>query len=441
MGDSNMPVRRRTVIGGVGAGVVGLAGCLGEEGSDVEESTDEADDADDVGDEGGEVQEESISVTGVWTEDEEEDFLAVVDHAEEETGIDITYEPRDTEAILTGTLIDYEAGVATADVVVMPSPARVQSDAESGHLASLTDTWDPEEFAPDPEFVSVDGEAYAAPFKMDLKPGFWYRSSFFDDHGLEEPDDYDQFLDLLAEIDGIEGVEAPLASGNGDGWPLSDVTEAFILRQDDGAQLQRDLIDGDAAFTDERVVTAFQEIQDLLQQGYFSEVRDFGIQYEFFWENEIPLYFMGSWTPTFGAIEDPDDLDVFMLPGTDAMVAAENWFTVPEYGDDVEAARTAVAEMVSADGQAVWAERGGFIASNLEVDDDAYDVEIMLELSEMADEVELVPDLDDTLGDPFQSEFWSVLTGFWAEPDQDVEPLVDSLDAVLQETVEEQDEV
>ncbi len=88
-----------------------------------------------------------------------------------------------------------------------------------------------------------------------------------------------------------------------------------------------------------------------------------------------------------------------------------------------------------------WAERGGFIASNLEVDDDAYDVEIMLELSEMADEVELVPDLDDTLGDPFQSEFWSVLTGFWAEPDQDVEPLVDSLDAVLQETVEEQDEV
>ncbi|RQG94367.1 ABC transporter substrate-binding protein [Natrarchaeobius chitinivorans] len=439
MRESDTPIDRRTVLGGIGAGAVGIAGCLGEEGDGLEETDDDTE-----GETGGDTeatQEGSVTVTGVWTEDEEEDFLAVVDHVEAETDLEITYEPRDTEAILTGTLIDYEAGVATADIVVIPSPARVQSDAESGHLAPLTDTWDPENFAPDPDLVSVDDEAYAAPFKMDLKPGFWYRQSFFDEHGLEEPDDYDQFLDLLEEIDGIEGVEAPLASGNGDGWPLSDVTEAFILRQEDGDQLQLDLIDGEAEFTDDRVVTAFEEIQDLLTDGYFSEVRDFGIQYEFFWENEIPLYFMGSWTPTFGAIEDPEDLDVFMLPGTDAMVAAENWFTVPEYGDDVEAAQAAVEEMVSADGQEVWAERGGFIASNLDVPEDAYDVEIMLELSEMADEVELVPDLDDTVGDPFQSEFWSVLTGFWAEPDQDVEPLLDSLDTVLQETVEEQDEV
>ncbi len=172
-------------------------------------STDRADDADDVGDEGGEVQEESISVTGVWTEREKTSSRSSI--TPRRTGIDITYEPRDTEAILTGTLIDYEAGVATADVVVMPSPARVQSDAESGHLASLTDTWDPEEFARS-GVRSVDGEAYAAPFKMDLKPGFWYRSSF-STITASEPDDYDQFLDLLAEIDGIEGVEAPLASG------------------------------------------------------------------------------------------------------------------------------------------------------------------------------------------------------------------------------------
>ncbi|WP_049928708.1 ABC transporter substrate-binding protein [Halopiger goleimassiliensis] len=428
MGDTPTPVDRRTVLTGLGAGAVGIAGCLGEDGSqeatiqDIEPGT-------------------SISVTGVWTEGEEEDFLAVVEHVEEETGLDITYEPRDTEAILTGTLMDYETGVATADVVVMPSPARIQSDAESGHLAPLSGTWDPEEFAPDPDQVAVDGEVYAAPFKMDLKPGFWYRPSFFDEHGLEEPGDYDEFLDLLDEIDGIEGVEAPLASGNGEGWPLSDVTEAFILRQDDGAQLQRDLIDGSASFTDDRVVSAFEEIQELLQGGYFSEVRDFGIQYEYFWGNETPLYFMGSWTPTFDAIEDPEDLDVFMLPGTEAMVAAENWFTVPQYSDEVDAARAAVEAMVSADGQQVWAERGGFIASNLGVPDDAYDVEIMRDLSELADEVELVPDLDDTVGDPFQSEFWASLTGLWAQPDQDVERTLEGLDGVLQESVQSMDEV
>ena len=444
MGSNTGPVDRRTVLTSLGIGAVGLAGCMGEDeedgnggngngGGDGGQGGGNGDGG--GGDGGG----QSITVTGVWTGGEEEDFMAVVDHVQNETGHEITYEPRDTEAILTGTLMDYQSEVATADVVVMPSPARIQSDAQEGHLAPLGDTWNPENFATDAEQVSADDEVYAAPFKMDLKPGFWYRSSFFEEHGLEEPDDYDAFLDLLDEISGIDGVEAPLASGNGEGWPLSDLTEAFILRQDDGHELQRNLIQGEAEFTDDRVVTALEEIQGLHRDGYFSETRDFGVQYEYFWNNETPLYFMGSWTPGFDAIQDPEDLGVFMLPGTEAMVAAENWFTVPQYSDNVEAAQEAVEQFVSADGQQVWAERGGFIASNLEVPADAYQVEIMRDLSEMADEVELVPDLDDTLGDPFQSEFWSQLTGLWADPEQDVQSIAERLNEVLQETVSQEE--
>ncbi|WP_254863237.1 ABC transporter substrate-binding protein [Halovivax gelatinilyticus] len=414
MRDDETLVDRRTVLIATGGGIVTLAGLQGSAGA----------------------AQDTITVTAVWTDDEEEDFLAVVDHVEEETGLDIEYAPRDTETLLTETLMDYEAGIATSDVVVMPMEGRVRRDGEAGHLEPVGDLWDEEEYSPDHEQVAVGDEVYAAPFGGDIKPGFWYRPSFFDEHGLEEPDDYDGFLDLLAEIDEIDGVEAPLASGNGDGWPLSDVTEAFILRQEDGAQLQVDLIDGEADFTDERVVTAFEEIQELLQEGYFSEVRDFGIQYEFFWENETPLYFMGSWTPAFGAIEDPDDLDYFRLPGANAMVTSINWFTIPAYVDDPDAAREAVEAIVSPEGQEAWTERGGFIPTALDVPDDAFELDIMAQISEEADEVELVPDLDDALGDPFQAEFWSQLLGLWAEPDQDVEPIVEALDDVLQDTVQ-----
>ncbi|PLK21165.1 ABC transporter substrate-binding protein [Natronobacterium gregoryi] len=414
MGERNRLVDRRTVLRGVGAGAVGLAGI------------------------GTATAQEAVTITAVWTDDEEEDFLAVVDSAEGETGLDISYEPRDTETLLTETLMDYEVDVATADIVVLPTEGRVQRDGAAGHLEPLGELWDEDDYTTEHERVAVDGEPYAAPFGGDIKPGFWYRPSFFDEHDLEEPDDYDAFLDLLGEIDGIEGVEAPLASGNGDGWPLSDVTEAFILRQEDGAQLQSDLIDGEASFTDERVVTAFEELQELLQAGYFSEVRDFGIQYEFFWENETPLYFMGSWTPAFGAIEDPDDLDYFMLPGAEAMVTSINWFTVPTYGANVDAAREAVEAIISPEGQQVWTERGGFIPTAVDVPDEAFEVDIMREISEDADEVELVPDLDDALGDPFQAEFWSQLLGLWAEPDQEIEPIVEALDDVLQETVEDE---
>ncbi|MCU4925653.1 ABC transporter substrate-binding protein [Halobacteria archaeon AArc-dxtr1] len=416
MGDNTIQIDRRGVLRGTGGAAAVVVG---------------------LGSIGGASAQEALSVTAVWTDDEEEDFLAVVDYAEDETGLEISYAPRDTETLLTETLMDYEVGVATADIVVLPTEGRVRRDGGAGHLEPLDDLWDEDDYTTDYGPVTVDGEVYAAPFGGDIKPGFWYRPSFFEEHDLEEPDDYDAFLDLLEEIDGIDGVEAPLASGNGDGWPLSDVTEAFILRQEDGAQLQVDLIEGDASFTDDRVVTAFEELQELLQAGYFSEVRDFGIQYEFFWANETPLYFMGSWTPAFGAIDDPEDLDYFMLPGAEAMVTSINWFTVPAYAPDIDAARDAVEAIISPEGQEVWTERGGFVPTALDVPDDAFDLEVMQDISEQADEVELVPDLDDALGDPFQAEFWSQLLGLWAEPDQDVQSITESLDSVLQETVEE----
>ncbi|TKX52688.1 carbohydrate ABC transporter substrate-binding protein, partial [Halorubrum sp. SP9] len=79
----------------------------------------------------------------------------------------------------------------------------------------------------------------------------------------------------------------PIASGNGTGWPLSDITEGFFMRQEDGASLQQGLISGDASFTDDRVAAAFDEIKMLHDEGYFSQTRDFGVQYEYFWDNSL----------------------------------------------------------------------------------------------------------------------------------------------------------
>lgn len=419
---------RRRFIWGVGATgtAASLTGCIGD---DEDDSDDTSDDDDSGSDEPG-----SISLTGVWTGGEEEDFRAVMEHVESETEMEIEYHPRDTETLLTGSLMDYESGVAPADIVVMPSPARVRDDGERGHLEPIGDIWDPDTYAAEPDSVTAGGEVYAAPFKMDLKPGFWYRTSFFDEHSLSEPETYDEFIDLLDEIQDIDGVDAPLASGNGVGWPLSDATEAYILRQDDGAQLQEDLIAGEASFTDDRLRTALEEIQATLDAGYWSELRDFGVQYEHFWENRLPLYFQGSFTPAFDAIQDPEDLGVFRLPGVEGMVASVNWFTIPTYGNNIEDAREALEHFVGPDGQQVWVERGGFIPSSEEVPEDAFDLQIMADLVGLASEVQIVPDLDDALGDPFQSEFWSQLTGLWSNPESDIDSILDSLNTSLEET-------
>jgi len=146
-------IHRRTALKGIGAGLVGLAGSTNAAAS----------------------QQTVIDVTGVWSGGEQEDFLAVVEFVSEQTGRQISYQPRTTDALLTGTLLDYESGVAPADIVVMPSPARIRSDARNGHLEPVGDTWTPENYAVDPDRVTVGGDTYAAPFKLDLKPGFWYR--------------------------------------------------------------------------------------------------------------------------------------------------------------------------------------------------------------------------------------------------------------------------
>lgn len=73
-GEINWHSNRRTVLRGIGAGAVGLTG---------------------FGSLGTASAQDSISVTGVWTGGEQEDFLAVVDYVEGETDLEIEPVVRD----------------------------------------------------------------------------------------------------------------------------------------------------------------------------------------------------------------------------------------------------------------------------------------------------------------------------------------------------------
>lgn len=413
MSDSGATIRRRTVLSGVGAAVVGLAGCSGGQGTPKGTAT------------GGTTK---VTVAALWSGGEEKTFQKVLDYVESQANVTIEYHPRSTDSLKTGTLMDYQSEVAPADVVVMPWPARIRSDASKGHLATVGGTWKPTNYAVAPDQVTVDGSVYGAPFKMDLKPGYWYRKSFFNEHGLSEPKNYDEFLSLLKKLSGIDGVNAPMASGNGTGWPLGDQTEGYFLRQNKGAKLQKGLISGDADFTDSRVKGALEEEQRLLQKGYFSTMREFAVQYQYFWDNKLPLYFMGSWTPTMDAIKDPSDLGVFRLPGVKGIVASINWLTVPKYSNNKGAARTVVDLITSKKGQRTWVEQGGFIASHSGIPADAYKLTVMAELSDLAAKSTLVPDLDDALGSPFQGAFWAQMKGLWSEPSSSIGDIVSRLE-------------
>ncbi|MFB6082321.1 MAG: ABC transporter substrate-binding protein [Halanaeroarchaeum sp.] len=428
MPDGTRTIRRRAVLSGIGVGIAGLAGCTGNQG----QGGDGGDGTTTTSGGGttttGSVSETKLTIAGLWSGAEEKDFQQVLEYVESEAAVTTEYHPRTTSSLKSGTLMDYTSGVATADVVIMPWTSRIRSDAKSGHLSPMGGLWKGENYAVSQDQVSTGGSVYGAPFKMDLKPGFWHRQSFFEDHGLSEPDSYDEFKTLLETISQIEGVDAPMASGGGAGWPLSDQVEAYFLRQQNGAALQRGLISGEADFTDQRVQSAFDEVKRLLQADRFSKLRPFSIQYQYMWDGSTPLYFMGSWTPTMGPVKDPSDLGVFRLPGVEGMVGSVNWLTVPTYSDNVQTAKQVADLITSKAGQRIWAKRGGFIASHTGVPQSAYQLEIMAKMSQLASDVTIVPDLDDSLGNPFQTSFWAQLKGLWTSPSTDLTTILQTLE-------------
>src|SRR6266699_3208797 len=73
--------------------------------------------------------------------------------------------------------------------------------------------------------TGTDGKVYGAVYTGKVKPGFWYRPSFFAAHGLTKPTTWPQFTSLLSDIKNISTITNPIVSGDGVGWPLSDVTE------------------------------------------------------------------------------------------------------------------------------------------------------------------------------------------------------------------------
>lgn len=359
----------------------------------------------------------TLTVMSLWSGSEEESFKVVLTAFTDKTGIQVRHIPQTTEGLLVGVPTALLAQRTPADVVLAPWTSWIKDLAREGHLTVVTDSIARDDYsASHLDEVSVDGVIYAAPFKMAGKPGFWYKKSFFNKHGLSEPTTYEEFKTLLAKLKEIQGLEAPIASGDGVGWPLSDTTEAFIIGLG-GAQLQLDLIAGRKSWTDPEVRRVLQELTALIRAGYFSTPDDWTSQVTKWWNERYGIYFMGDWIA--GMKEqgvNPDDIDFFPFPGTNGVAGAIDYAFVPKYTGVPDQARELIRFLAAAEAQSIWAERGGYLAPNLKVDLNLY-TPISRSVVEFLGSVRVVPDLDDAIGGEFQTTFWDQLKLLWVNPD------------------------
>ncbi len=368
-----------------------------------------------------------LKVFSLWSGEEEEAFKKVLDGFTKKTGIEVKHVAQTRESLMVGIPVAFMAGRSPADVVLAPWPAWIRDLSKEGHIIPATDLVVESEYSPTHlDEIKVDGVLYGTPFKMAGKPGFWYRVSFFEQHNLTEPKTYEEFKSLLSKLKDIPGIEAPIASGNGVGWPLSDTTEAFIIGLG-GPELQLDLINGNVAWTSPEVRSVFEELVSLLKAGYFSTPDEWVGQKDKLWESKYGIYFMGDWIA--GMVPDATDLDFFPFPETKGAAGSIDYAFVPKYAMYPEEAKELLKYLASPEAQQIWVEIGGFIAPNLNVPAEVYNPTGRSVLEFLKD-VRVVPDLDDTIGGMFQTTFWDQLKLLWVKPTE-LESVLTALDEAV----------
>jgi multiple sugar transport system substrate-binding protein len=236
------------------------------------------------------------------------------------------------------------------------------------------------------------------------------------------PTTYDQFKNtLLPALKAIPGIEAPIASGvdaNGLGWPLSDVTEAFIIGRG-GYQLQLDLETGPSVrnWTDSQVTSVFNELTGLLQAGDFSAPAEWTGQIAKLWSGAYGLFFEGNFVTAQSAVQNISDIDFFPFPQTNGVSGSVDYAVITKQAPHMDQARQLVQYLAGAQAQEILVRQGGALATNTGVPASAYTVSDKKVVDFMGQAgITIVPDLDDTIGGQWQTTFWDQLKLLWTDP-------------------------
>jgi len=365
------------------------------------------------------VEKVTLTVYGPWSGKEAEYFQAVINaYRKQHPNVEIQYVTMRAEDLATAMPVQFAAGTSPADVIITPWAWWIVKMAQKGYVQDVSGLVNENEYVSGTiDKVKWNGKLWGVPFTMWLKPGFWYRKSFFQKYGLHEPKSWNDFLSLLEKMKNIQGIKNPIVTGDSVGWPISDIVEHFIITFG-GPQLQLDLISGKVKFNDEKVKSIFENyIIPLIKKRYFSEPIEWTTAVEKWWNGEYGLYFMGTWIT--GMVKDPSDLGFFPLPGCKGVVGGADYAFVPKFAQHKSQALDFL-KYLATDGQVVHAAQpSGKIPTWTKVDPSKLwgpMQQVFKKVNELG--LKILPDLDDSVGGDWQTLFWDQLKLLWVQPDK-----------------------
>ena len=336
----------------------------------------------------------SVKVIGVWSGQEQLNFLAVVKPFEDSTGIKVNFESsRDEDAILTTRV---GAG-NPPDLAAAPSPQLLTQFAKQGKIIALNDIVDMTALQANTadSWIKLgeplgDGKLYQIFSWAAVKGLIWYSPKNFTAKNYQVPKTYDDLLSLQSQIksSGTTPWCIAIESGSATGWPASDWLKEIVLSQA-GPDVYDKWVAGTQKWSSPEIKTAFQTFGKFLGPGNSNVyggaqniiATNFGDVGKPMFLNPPKCYMLNqaSFITTFFTSANPNlkpetDFNFFALPDLSTqftgahVVAGDSWSMFK----DTSQARALIKYLTTAQAQSIWVKLGGKLAVNKEVSVDDY---------------------------------------------------------------------
>jgi len=139
-----------------------------------------------------------------------------------------------------------------------------------------------------------DTGLYALPLEMNIE-GFWYNKKLFANHGLSEPQTWDELAEIAEKLHQA-GIQ-PFAVSGIQKWPITRLINGYVIRKY-GTDVMSRVIKGELKVNDAGFVEAARWIYEWGHKDYFGpgvNTLDYGPAQDLFLQGKAAIYYMGSW--------------------------------------------------------------------------------------------------------------------------------------------------
>ncbi|MEE1755403.1 ABC transporter substrate-binding protein [Streptomyces sp. SP18CS02] len=337
---------------------------------------------------GKELGGQTLTVAGVWSGAEQKNFQKVLDAFGEKTGAKTQFvSTGDNVSTVVGSKIE---GGNAPDVVMVPQVGVLQQFAKQNWLKPLSKT---AQQSVDANYASVwksygtvDGSLYGLYFKAAHKSTVWYSPTAYEQAGVKPPKSYEEML-TTGQALSDSGLPAFSVAGE-DGWTLTDWFENIYLSQA-GPEKYDQLAAHKIKWTDPTVVKALTTLGTLFsdkkliaggQKGALGTDFPGSVEKVFGPDPEAAMVYEGDFVA--GIAKDQfgkkigEDAAFFPFPavagGKAPVVSGGDAAVVLKDGRNPKAAMAFLEYLATPEAAAVWAEAGGFLSPNKELDPASY---------------------------------------------------------------------